>query len=84
MTTRAHELLALATYLDGVVGRCPVRRVLGACPICAVDAHTATQFARTALLSTLRKRHLRLAYCAPDVERRALREQLRIALDNTA
>lgn len=84
MTTRAHELLALAAYLDGIVDRCRVRRVLGACAVCDVDAAHAAQFARVALLSTLRKQHLRLTYCAPEVERRALREQLRIALDNIA
>jgi hypothetical protein len=65
MTTRAHELIGLALYLDGIVSRCRVRRALGSCAICAGDAHTAQSFARAALLSTLRKQWLRLEYCPP-------------------
>lgn len=63
MTTRAQELMGVALYLDGIVGRCRVRRVLGSCAICAGDAHAARDLARAALLSTLRKQWLRLEYC---------------------
>jgi hypothetical protein len=76
MTTRAQELLALAAYLTGIVDRCRVRRVLGACSICEHDGAYATQFARRALLSTLRKRALCLTY----EPRPMTRYKLRVAL----
>lgn len=75
--TRAQELLREVDRLMFRVRMCPTRRVLGACAVCDECTNEATAIARTALLATLRKQHLRLTYFAPDAERRALRERLR-------
>jgi hypothetical protein len=84
MTTRAEELIATALRYERDVEFCQIRAEQEWCSYCERDTVRARDLARAALLATLRKQHLRLAYFTPDAERASLREQLRIALDTTA
>jgi hypothetical protein len=84
MTTRAQGLLAEAAVSLELTHRCSVVRALGKCVICDGLREHALGLARIALLSTLRKQHLRLTYFEPEIERRALLDELRIALDSRA
>lgn len=83
MITRSQELIAEALQYDRDAELCQTRAEQAWCSYCERDTVRARDLARTALLATLRKQHLRLTYFAPDAGRRALREQLRNALDKT-
>lgn len=70
MTSRAQELFAHSRVLQVLADR--YGAPFDALALCA---------ARAALLSTLRKQHLRLVYFEPERARRALLVDLRAALD---
>lgn len=83
MSTCVEELIEAALQYDRDVQFCQTRAEQAWCSYCKRDSLRARNLARTALLATLRKQHLRLAYFAPDAERASLRKRLRITLDRT-
>jgi hypothetical protein len=84
VTTRAQELIAAALQYDRDVELCQMRAEQVWCSYCERDTVRARDLARTALLATLRKQQLRLTYFTPDVDRRALLDDLRNLLDTSA
>lgn len=88
MTTRAQKLIADALERARAVAACETRHARKRpdlhCWYCRDLRAQAMVSAQDALLATLRKQQLRLAYFAPERERRALLHDLRIALDTNA
>lgn len=82
--SRARWLIAKAVAAVTATSTCSNRRRGEACAACDGYDATARDLARTALLATLRKQHLRLTYFEPERERRAMFDELRMLLDRNA